>query len=77
MDMVSASTIISFLSMPYVEAIEITFSAIRIRSCTVSGIPFSSRQSTTTAAPYFFTNGSILSRDSFLPFTEFNNGLPL
>ena len=40
-------------------------------------MPVSSLEIATTAAPYFFTSGSTLSRRSSSPVTEFTSGLPL
>ncbi len=51
--------------------------AISTRFSQVVGIPSSSKVRPTTDAPYFFTSGRIVIRDSSLPFTELTIGLPL
>ena len=53
------------------------FLAIFTLSSAVSGMPLLSKVSPATAAPYFFTKGSILSNTSSSPLTEFKIGFPL
>ena len=67
----------SSLGIPYSIARRSIFSAIAKRPSAVFGIPPLSSARPTTAAPYFFTRGSIASRDSSSPFTEFTIGFPL
>ena len=63
--------------IPYSRALLSIFLAIFTLSSAVSGIPLLSKVSPTTAAPYFFTKGSILSNTSSSPLTEFKIGFPL
>ena len=51
--------------------------AMATRPSAVWGMPFWSRVSPTTAAPYFFTMGRMRARDSGSPLTEFTAALPL
>ena len=51
--------------------------AMATRSCHVCGIPFSSIQRPTTAAPYFLQIGRMARRVSALPLTELTMALPL
>ena len=62
--------------MPYRSAASAIRAAMFSRSCQVSGMPFSSRHSPTTAAPYFLHRGRMASSTSCRPLTEFTRALP-
>ncbi len=62
--------------MPYFFASFRILSAIINLSSAVFGIPFSSIARPTTAAPYFFARGRILSNFSCSPFTELIMAFP-
>ena len=66
----------SSLGIPRARARFRIFRAMATRFSAVSGMPFSSRVSPTTAAPYFFTRGSTVERLSSFPFTEFTAAFP-
>ena len=51
--------------------------AMANRSAAFLGMPFSSRVSPTTAAPYFLTSGRMFCSDASSPLTELTMGLPL
>ena len=71
-------SIITFsLGMPYSRHFVRIRSAIANLSYAVSGIPFSSKVRPTTAAPYFLTDGKILSMTASSPLTELTIALPL
>ena len=74
---VSGSTIMSFLSMPYSAALFTILCAILNLPSAVSGIPSSSIVRATTTPPYFLTRGKTAFMLLALPFTEFTIGLPL
>ena len=63
--------------MPIASAASRIFFAIANLSSAFLGIPFLSRVSPTTEAPYFFTSGRTFLRYSYSPFTELTIGLPL
>ena len=67
----------SCLGIPIATALSIIFLAMATLSCAFLGIPFLSSARPITAAPYFFTIGRMLLRDSSSPFTELTIGLPL
>ena len=66
----------SSLGMPWASAAFKIRSARSNRCCAVSGRPFSSMASPTTAAPYFFTMGRMASKISALPLTELTMARP-
>ena len=67
---------ISDLGMPTAIAASMIRFAMATLSCHVRGIPFSSMQRPTTAAPYFLHSGKTASNDARLPLTEFTAALP-
>ena len=66
----------SSFGMPRASARSMIRRAMAIRFSAESGTPASSSVRPTTAAPYFFTSGSTVSRLSSLPLTEFTAALP-
>ena len=75
--MARVSKMISFLSIPYSDAVFNIFSAIATRPSAVLGIPPSSKVRATTKPPYFLTKGKIRLMLSSLPLTELIMAFPL
>ncbi len=74
--MTSGSTTTSAVGMPWSAARCTIFSATAKRTSGSSEMPVSSFEIATTAAPYFLTSGSTVSRRSSSPVTELTSALP-